>query len=254
VSGEPRWEYGSWAVGPQDGTGPTIWLSVDATAYFSYNDPAADPWRCEEVEALTEEEQAAVDSGAEPMPACAEPEGTVSEDDAVDALLATMERIGVDADRFEVDPSTSSEPGARWVTAHEVVDGQRTGATWSATVSEDGVAWLDGFLATTVELGDYPVVSPAEAVERLSDPAFGQNAWPVTYGPAAEARLAGEEQLDVPWKVTDVTITGARLGLAQEYRQGEATLLLPAYELSDDEGNVWTVVAVADDALDRAAG
>jgi hypothetical protein len=120
-----------------------------------------------------------------------------------------------------------------------------------------------------VALGDYPVISPAEAVERLSDPRFGQNAWPVTYGPAAEARLMeGEDErtepyvapavpssdADLPWDVTEVTITEARLGLAQEYRQDEATLLLPAYELSDAEGNVWSVVAVAEEALDLSAG
>jgi hypothetical protein len=265
VEGEPRWEGGSWSVGPTDGAGPTLWMSADATAYLSYNAPAADPWRCEETVAL-QDQQAASDAGDPDVqiPECTQPTGTVSAKKAVGELTAVMERLGVDPDGFEFEPSTDSEPGSRWITAHEVVDGQRTGAAWSATVSKEGVAWLDGFLATRTELGTYPVISPADAVERLGDPRFGQNLWPVTYSPALETRMM-EEPTDsgptappappaagdaVPWPVTDVTITEARLGLAQEHRTDAATLLLPAYELSDADGNVWTVVAVADDALD----
>jgi hypothetical protein len=263
VEGEPRWEWGSWSVGPQNGTGPNLWLSADSTAYLSYNDPAADPWRCEEISAEELAEQEA-DPAVTGDQQCAEPTGTVSVKKAVGELRTLMERLGVDPDGYEFEPSTDSEPGSRWVSAYEVVDGRRTGATWSATVSKEGVAWLDGFLATRTELGTYPVISPADAVERLGDPRFGQNLWPVTYSPALETRMM-EEPTDsgptappappaagdaVPWPVTDVTITEARLGLAQEHRTDAATLLLPAYELSDADGNVWTVVAVADDALD----
>ncbi|PFG44433.1 hypothetical protein ATJ88_3157 [Isoptericola jiangsuensis] len=262
VAGEPRWDWGSWSVGPQDGDGPTLWLSADSTAYLSYHDPAADPWRCETASAqeLAEMEQPAIDGDQ----VCTEPEGNVSAKKAVAGLRDVMERLGVDPDGFEFEPSQDGEPGTRWVTAHEVVDGQRTGATWSATVSTEGIAWLDGFLAARTELGTYPVVSPAEAVERLGDPRFGQNLWPVTLGPTLETRFMVEPQDSgpttppapptagdpLPWPVSDITITDARLGLAQEHRTDRATLLVPAYELSDADGNVWTVVAVADDALD----
>jgi hypothetical protein len=50
--------------------------------------------------------------------------------------------------------------------------------------------------------------------------------------------------------VSQVTITEARLGLAQHQQEDGATLLVPAYELRDDEGNAWSVIAVAEDALD----
>ena len=52
------------------------------------------------------------------------------------------------------------------------------------------------------------------------------------------------------WQVKDVTITDARLGLAVQYQPDGAAVLLPAYELSDADGNVWSVVAVVDDQLD----
>ncbi len=47
-----------------------------------------------------------------------------------------------------------------------------------------------------------------------------------------------------------MTITDARLGLAVQHQPDGAAVLLPAYELSDAAGNVWSVVAVVDDQLD----
>ncbi|MCK0116404.1 hypothetical protein MWU57_05095 [Isoptericola sp. S6320L] len=272
VAGEPRWEWGSWQVGPRDGDGPSIWLSADGTAYFSYNDPAADPWRCAEEPVETQEREDA-EGGAdviEPAP-CAEPDRPeVSRQEATDQVRDLMEQVGVDPSGFAFDvPDDGGSEGARWVSATQVVDGQATGATWSATVSDDGIAWLDGFLAATAPLGDYPVVSPAEAVERLGDPRFGGSSWPVAYAQETERML--EESVeedggeptpppappssggDLPWPVSEVTITEARLGLTQHHDAGGAVLLLPAYELSDAAGNTWSVLAVAEEALDTTS-
>jgi hypothetical protein len=262
VEGEPRWDHG-WSVGPRDGEGPTLWLSADGSATFGYQDPGADPWRCEDAVARDAEE------GAEP--ACEQPAtSTVGDSDARDALADAMRSLGVDPDGFEIEvgEKAEGEPG-RWVTAHQVVDGTRTGAQWSATVGEEGVAWLDGFLAATVDLGEYPVISPAEAVERLGDPRFSGSAWPVAY--ADEEGMWAEAETEaglgeptpapgppapgdpVDWPVSDVQITDARLGLAQQAQDDGSVALVPAYELSDADGNAWSVVAVADDAMDFAA-
>ena len=101
-----------------------------------------------------------------------------------------MEQVGVDPSGFAFDvPDDGGGEGALWVSAEQTVDGQATGSSWTATVSDDGIAWLDGFLAETAPLGDYPVVSPAEAVERLGDPRFGGSAWPVTYAEETEKLL-----------------------------------------------------------------
>jgi hypothetical protein len=157
----------------------------------------------------------------------------------------------------------------RNVTAWQVVEGQRTGLSWSMSVSASGIANLYGFLAETISLGRYPVVSEAEAVERLGDPRFGASGGMIAQ--AASARVAQEDDtassdmLPAPnptvpaapnpgariaWPVTDVTITSARLGAAQQYMPDGAVLLLPAYELRDADGNVWSVLAVVEDVLD----
>jgi len=44
VSGTPRVEWGAWAVGPSDGSGPT--LRLEGSGALSYYDPAREPWRC----------------------------------------------------------------------------------------------------------------------------------------------------------------------------------------------------------------
>ncbi len=44
VSGAPRVEWGAWAVGPSDGSGPT--LRLEGSGALSYYDPAREPWRC----------------------------------------------------------------------------------------------------------------------------------------------------------------------------------------------------------------
>lgn len=76
-----------------------------------------------------------------------------------------------------------------------------------------------------------PEIAPAEPEAPTVPPTVGEG-----------ARFA--------WPVTDVTITDARLGHAVQYQPDGAAVLLPAYELSDADGNVWSVVAVVDDRLD----
>jgi hypothetical protein len=103
-------------------------------------------------------------------------------------------------------------------------------------------------------LGSYPVVSEAEAVERLGDPRFlgavlgrppqappqeetGQSTPPVPGGPVA-----------LP--VEDVTIRSADLTEAHYTLPDGTMLLVPAYDLTDDAGRTWTVMAVDDELLE----
>lgn len=257
VEGEPTWSYGAWSAGPQDGTGPTVWLSADGSAYFSYNDPQADPWRC--------------DTAAEDVEhSCPQPPASqVSEGDAIAALSDVMTRVGLDLSGYEleVQPATEGDP-VRWVLAYQIVDGKRTGLQVSASVGDAGVAWVDGSLAQPTSIGEYPVISPAAAVERLGDPRFAGSAWPIA---SAEEIGVAEHPVDpgpgeptrppappspgtaISWPVSEVTITEARLGLAQHHQRDGTVLVLPAYELGDGQGNSWSVIAVAEEAMDFTA-
>jgi len=150
-----------------------------------------------------------------------------------------------------------------------VVDGQRTGGAWSFSFVSSGIQSLYGSLAPMVELGDYDVVSPTDAVARLTDPRFGPSyggMMPLAAQGDDTARSSAEiapepsEEPTVPatpdagsplaWPVQHVTIVSARLGLASTSLPTGAAVLVPTYELSDADGAVWTVIAVADDDLD----
>lgn len=274
VSGEVREEYGSYVVGSSDWTGPTVSLQPDGLASVSFNDPTRDPWGCVVVTPMPAVGgEGSGSSDAEPG-ACEESDhgAPPSGADAVDALRDVLGSLGLDPAGYEVvaeeQPADQGAPRATTVTAYEVVEGQRTGTQWSATYSGAGLASLYGNLAPRVAIGAYDVVSPAEAVDRLGDPRFGGGGMIALAREGATAELVPESapaEPEVPtvpptvgegarfaWPVTDVTITDARLGLAVQYQPDGAAVLLPAYELSDADGNVWSVVAVVDDQLDFA--
>ncbi|MFF2269613.1 hypothetical protein ACFVTZ_15230 [Cellulosimicrobium cellulans] len=272
VAGEVREDYGSYVVGSTDGTGPSVYLQADGLASVSYNDPTKDPWGCVVVTPMPAEgDGGSGSSDAEPG-ACEESDhgAPPSGADAVDAFRDVLGSLGLDPAGYEVvaeeQVADQGAPRSTTVTAYEVVEGQRTGAQWSATYSGAGLASLYGSLAPRVAIGAYDVVSPAEAVDRLGDPRFGGGGMiafareDATAQEVPEIAPAEPEAPTVPptvgegarfaWPVTDVTIRDARLGLAVQYQPDGAAVLLPAYELSDADGNVWSVVAVVDDQLD----
>lgn len=279
VAGEPRQEYGSWVVGPNDGSGATVSISSDGMTSVSYYDPTRDPWSCEKMSVEPAEPPAdggGTDGSTGASEPAVSPECQTSTDPAPTGDAATgqakdlMSALGVDPAGFEFEVITDpSSPQYTTVSAYQVVDGQRTGVAWSFSIVATGVQSLYGSLAPTVALGDYDVVSPTDAVARLTDPRFGPS-----YGGvmplAAEAEDAARSSVEIApepsdeptvpatpdagsplaWPVEHVTIVSARLGLAQTTLPTGAAVLVPTYELSDSDGAVWTVIAVADDDLD----
>lgn len=296
VAGDPVQQYGAWTVGPQDGSAPNVTLQPDGSASISYYDPTRDPWAC--VASATDQPDAGATAAepdvAEPglaeidpelvepvppstsAPVC-DPAGAAPTGDAAVAqtrdLLAAL---GVDPAAFQYEVADDGDPAdtrASTVLAAQVLDDQQTGVTWNVTLVADGVQGLYGSLAPLVDLGEYPVVGAATAVERLNDPRFGSG-----YGgvmPLARAGAVVDDTMTtseapapapadptvpptaqpgaaISWPVQQVTIAGARLGLTQVTQADGATLLVPAYELTDDAGSAWSVVAVDEGSLDLA--
>ena len=252
VEGDVVEQDGLLAVGPQDGTGPAATLYADGGASLNFFDPTKDPWAC------GQERQPDPEGGdIEPCDLGPAPSGDAAFAPVRDALAAA----GLDPGAFELVEEEWSEPGWTYVTAHRLVDGRRTGDAWTATLTGAGLQSLYGSLAPLVPLGDYAVVSPADAVARLGDPRFasgGPIAWaegglmaetpvgPAVSGPPAVPAPGGP----IAWPVTQVEIVEARLVTSTHHQPGGAVLLLPTYELVDATGATWSVLAVADALLD----
>lgn len=274
VAGEAELVDGVWGVGPRDGSGAAVTLYADGTATLNYYDPAKDPWSCSpEVAtdpATTSEGEGSSGGAAEPSLGIPEPCGerdlgaAPSGDAATGALRDALTALGQDPASYELVAEDYGDTTWTYVTAHHVLAGQRTGLTWSASLTGAGLQSLYGSLAPVVDLGEYGVVSPAEAVERLGDPRFG-TAWggPVRYLDGAEPAvtdMAAPPSGEVPatpepggrfaWPVDEVTITDFRLGSALHALPTGAAALLPTYELISADGAVWTVLALTEDALD----
>ncbi|TFH70026.1 hypothetical protein [Cellulomonas sp. HD19AZ1] len=199
------------------------------------------------------------------------PRGAAAESAARDLLT----RLGVDLGDAEVTVTDDTGvAGLVAVTAAQVVDGTQTGVVWSVQLAGKGVQAVSGPLAPLVELGTYDVISAAAAVERLNDPRFGASYGGVvplaarmtddTAEPAVPQVAPEPDEptvppvpaagAAVPWPVQHVTLTAARLGVTLLTTPDGASLLVPAWELSDADGGTWSVVAVAEDQLDLSAG
>ncbi|WP_456826757.1 hypothetical protein [Cellulomonas sp. P5_E12] len=280
VPGQPRQEYGSWSVGTNDGTGPSVSLSPDGLASLSYYDPTRDPWNCVRSAPDSIETPASDAAGgvAMPEPAIDKGECTTSDpaptgDTAIGQAKDTFAALGLDTAAFQYAASTDpASPQVTNVTASLVVDGQQTGVTASATIVADGVQSLYAPLAPIVELGSYDVVSPTAAVARLGDPRFGITGGGGVMPLAAEGMRATDDSVasagpssdptvpatpaagdPIAWPVQQVTLVSARLGVALTTLPTGASVLVPTYELADADGVTWSVVAVVDEQLDFSA-
>ena len=207
VTGTPQVQWGSWVVGPNDGSGPTV--TLDGSGNLSFYDPGRDPWQCQassssgvagSAEGVLVPPAGVVASvPAVPMPSApaaptmvpvpspspANPSvctpGTTPTGDAATARAReALAAVGIDTTGAQVQVDDSNVKGEGnagaayvYVSFQQVIDGRLTGVGWSVTLVGDGVQNLNGPLAPLVSLGSYDVISPAAAVDRLNDPRFG---------------------------------------------------------------------------------
>lgn len=142
--------------------------------------------------------------------------------------------------------------------AEEPVKGYRS---WHFSVTDQGISYASIQQGEFVSLGDYPVISPAEAVERVSDTRFQQIG---AYIPDLEyeAMYYEEEWTEpdplpqvtpgdpIPYPITESQVTSAELHTGVVGLWDGTEFLAPVYNLTDDQGNSWQVLGLAEEALD----
>ncbi|MFZ0322518.1 MAG: hypothetical protein WAN48_00120, partial [Actinomycetes bacterium] len=276
---DPKLVNGVWTVGPADGSGPMLQLVPDGVASMSYFDPSIASYGC--AIAVPESQSgpgstgssggsaASSDPGKPVDPSCSPGPDAPSSSAAIDRVKQLLSGFGLDPSGYEFEAPDDGSSDTAYVTAFQVVAGQRTGATWTVTLVGKKVQSAYGPLAPVVSLGSYDVVAPTTAVARLNDPRYGVGfmGGPVPYpmmgkavddvavgsanGSGATTTVTSAGSADATsatlppavqpgsafdWPVEHVTITKARLGLALYNQLDGSTVLLPTYELSDGSG------------------
>ncbi|MGO1316448.1 MAG: hypothetical protein ACTMIR_05385 [Cellulomonadaceae bacterium] len=294
LDGPARQEEGTWMVG--DWSGPTVTLSADGLGYLSYYDDTLSPYVCTDTVVSSSaatapalEDQLQVqeesddsgeadelgESGAASEPAyyseCVLSDVLVAPEDAIERVRGMLGEMGVDvtaliftAEAYTEQGDMTQAPSADvyvQATSGDVSAVDYLGTEWSASVSGEGVYSLNGALAPRVDLGQYPTISPAEAVARLNDPRFGfqDQHWPDSYWerawtPRATAPATPQAGDPIAWPVEEVTITSATETLLTAPTRTDGVLLLPAYRLGSADGRSWTVLALTEDALETSVG
>lgn len=273
VAGDPEEESGTWVVGGEDGDSAT--LRLHPAGLVEYADPGLQVWNCQPGQPQTEPHaptSAPQEEGQSATAAdCADADAPAPPD-ATETFTAFLTDAGLDAEQYEID-SDDSGPGAT-VTAALRLGELDSDVQITATIVPDGIAAVAGTVATPTDLGEYLLISPTEAVERLMDPRFlggsGVVAFPdprfTDSGDSAvsssgvvavpDPRFFGPAPAPgspVPWPVRQVEITTAELTLVSA-RTASGVLVLPSYQLTgtDAEGTegTWTVPALTEDDFD----
>jgi len=113
--------------------------------------------------------------------------------------------------------------------------------------SDAKIMYASGPLVELKNAGSYPLVSPKDAVKRLSQLQYG------LVGPTARSAIDMAVSAPVTNSSTTTTvtvpITGVRLTLMQTTLTNKSSILLPAYTFTNADGDVGTVLAIEDKYL-----
>ena len=255
LAGDARDADDTWVIGSEDGSSPVLRLHPDGT--LEYADPGLQTWNCQAGQPQTDPHapsSSPQEEGRSAAAECADVD-VPAPPDAAETFAAFLTDAGLDPAQYEVDVDDSG-PGAI-VSATLVLGGQESDVHLTGTVVPDGIAAVWGNVATPTELGEYPLISPEEAVQRLMDPRFthrADNSSGVVAVP--DPRFSGpapDPGSQVPWPVRQVQITTAELALVSTVTS-TGVLVLPSYELTGTDAggteSTWIVPALTEDDFD----
>lgn len=266
----------AWWDGVVDGQSASIAASSDAGGYLDLyiSDPTLEQcwWDMEPLpydlgedgEAVTgssglDDGGVATDAPEDSMPV---PEGTCEGEELTVAEARAAAEVFLAAIGRDAAPITwTDQPDAPESAVLHWISGTIDGGHVTFEVSADTVISMNLELPTVQDsLGEYPLASPREAVERFHDPRF-QSIYldsDRVYDGAQYQTWESEEPMQIPqinpgdpipaW-VNEVVITDTELIEATLYA-GERGYTVPGYLLTGAQGELWVTIALADEAFD----
>ncbi len=246
---------------------------------FSYEDMFKNPWCADSYSGMPEDELERVRQewseafGADvPFPdssRCVPPAGEApSDEQALSAAEDFLATTGLDLSGYDLQVAEYRDE----TTSLVMVEGWPTGQSYgqvmvNAQVGPDGVVSAYGTVGEMTSLGDYPLISAVEAVER-----YGQREFGMEYGiTLAEDMAAGMTEattlpaepgyempepapvtpgMKIPMLLKEKTVTGAELTTGTMWANAGAPLEVPTWRLTTEDGMHYAVLALADEAID----
>lgn len=249
---------GGWTVGSYD-AGGTVGLSPWNGTTVNYSGGLPDPFD----DCMIRLSGSGLMDGTTAQAQCAVEVPPPTEEQARAALSAFLAAVGIDEDDVSIGVAASEkESSVLTAVASRAVDGMATPVTISVAVSAGGIVWGSGTIGDLVPLGEYTIVSPAEAAERLNTSAFSPErsyepgilvAQPAIGVPPTQPPARPEAGSKVPWPIAEHRIVSVRLGLSTVSSDDGVLYVVPAYEFTDSEKGRWSVTALDEDDLDVAA-
>jgi hypothetical protein len=178
------------------------------------------------------------------------PENVPTKDAAQTIVQKMLAKMGVDVDDANIEVN-GDEYGV-WVTAWETFDGMRSPMSWNIGLGANGaVTYAQGNFLKFARGANYPVVSTAEAVQRLGDPRY--SGW-FGYGAVSSREVLAQDMTPIP-AVEDVVqtirLTKVSASLTPVIASDTKLWLLPSYEYLTSEGYTVSALALDDKYIEQ---
>jgi hypothetical protein len=181
-----------------------------------------------------------------PSDGCERQEPSLSPDQAIRRTNQILSRADMVPTNYPLAAVQSN--GSTTVTGYLTLGGVQTNLATQFIFDANGdVVSASGPMIAIAMAGRFPILTPAEAVKRLNNPTYA------TIG--AVTRLAADSVTSSPSSSgsssseTIVPITGVRFTLMETKLANLTHMLLPAYTYFNVDGDVGTVLAIADEYL-----
>lgn len=191
-----------------------------------------------------------------------------SEEQAKAVASNFFEQAGLDVAAYTFTTYAEGDPSKMVMVDAELSDGAGTGdLLLSATVGPDGVVTAYGSIGELATLGEYPVISAADAVER-----YGSREFSLEYGVSIaddyatwteedwedvqmpEYTLPEKQPLQpgdkIPMLLKDKVVTGAELVRGTMWTEGAGSIEVPVWKLTTTDGMYYPVLALAEEAIE----
>jgi hypothetical protein len=245
LSGEVMKEnFNNFSIGRDDKTGTGLQLYVDvASAWWNYSSGSVGGGTTSSPVCPSNAECA--DLG-KPVAVPTPPANLPDEATAIERVTQLLKDSGLRVKTYVLTATRSdwSTEVVGTVAARDVPSNLAMHVSFGA----DGkITYASGPLIELKYAGSYPLISPKDAVKRLSQMQYG------VMGPTARSAI----DMSVSSPVTDgsvpaaitVPITGVHLALMQITLTNNSSILLPAYAFTNADGDVGTVLAVEEKYL-----